>query len=528
MTSVKLTDMMTANTGDVISSLGTAVGTANASSDKQDFATVMNDTAKSGRSSEKTDVSTGQIESKTDVQESYQASAKSDAMDRKVMKSETANMDKFQNLQENQEELTEDFTQGMKGLLMGKLNVSEQDLEEAMTALGLSYMDLLNPANLTQLAVQLTDTEDACTLLMNEDFTDILQQSEQLMSELTETTGLSRDELLSWMETQNQEVPMEMEPMSDMTQAEYPEYVETVPEEATEFENTAEEPDAEAELQVHPEENAKILQKDEQPVAVETETIKAVTLSQEKEMQPQDHVSENKKQDDVKETGVAAEEAPVQETKDSQPDQAENEMFEKDDGGHREGKPEQVSHSQTAGFENARTEVITETNVQPQTNTARVDVENLMRQFGEFARIHINQDTTSIDMQLNPENLGKLYLHVSTGKEGNVTAEIATTSQEVKEALETQIAELRVTLVQQGVKVDAVEVTVASHEFEQNLEQNAAHDQRQGEEQEQQNQGRVRSLLRGELDDLSGLASEEEILAARIMKDNGNSMDVTV
>lgn len=528
MTSVKLTDMMTANTGDVISSLGTAVGTANTSSDKQDFATVMNDTAKSGRSAEKTSVSTGQTESKTAVQESYQASAKSDAIDRKVTRTETANTDKFQNLQENQEELTEDFTQGMKELLMGKLNVSEEDLVEAMAALGLSYMDLLNPANLTQLAVQLTDTEDACTLLMNEDFTDILQQSEQLVSELTETIGLSRDELLSWMEAQNHEMPMEAESMPNMSQAEHPEYVDAVSKEASESEKVAEESTAEIELQVHPEENVEILQEDENSVTVENEALKTATASQKKGSQTQDSVSENETQDDRTETTVVTEETPVQETNDSQPDQTDNEMFEKDDRDHREGKFDHVSHSQTASFENVRTEVITETNVQPQASTAHVDVENLMRQFGEFARIHITQDTTSIDMQLNPENLGKLYLHVSTGKEGNVTAEIATTSQEVKEALETQIAELRVTLVQQGVKVDAVEVTVASHEFEQNLEQNAAHDQRQGEEQEQQNQSRVRSLLRGELDDLSGLASEEEILAARIMKDNGNSMDVTV
>ena len=34
------------------------------------------------------------------------------------------------------------------------------------------------------------------------------------------------------------------------------------------------------------------------------------------------------------------------------------------------------------------------------------------------------------------------------------------------------MAELRESLNQSGVKVDAVEVTVASHEFEKNLEQN--------------------------------------------------------
>ncbi len=36
-----------------------------------------------------------------------------------------------------------------------------------------------------------------------------------------------------------------------------------------------------------------------------------------------------------------------------------------------------------------------------------------------------------------------------------------------------------------------------------------------------------RRLFRGELDELSGLMNEEEALAAQIMKDHGNTMDVT-
>ena len=87
------------------------------------------------------------------------------------------------------------------------------------------------------------------------------------------------------------------------------------------------------------------------------------------------------------------------------------------------------------------------------------------------------------------------------------------------------MAELRQTLSQQGVKVDAIEVTVASHEFEQNLEQHAESEKRQGEEQEQARPTR-RNLSRDSLDELSGLMSEEEVIAAQIMKDNGNSMDV--
>jgi flagellar hook-length control protein FliK len=108
-----------------------------------------------------------------------------------------------------------------------------------------------------------------------------------------------------------------------------------------------------------------------------------------------------------------------------------------------------------------------------------------------------------------------------------VNAQIAAQNEAVKEALETQIATLRENLNQAGVKVDAIEVTVASHEFEKNLEQNEHRgEQQQAEEASAQPSAR-RSIRMDSLDELSGLMTEEEILAAQIMKDNGNSVDLT-
>ena len=148
----------------------------------------------------------------------------------------------------------------------------------------------------------------------------------------------------------------------------------------------------------------------------------------------------------------------------------------------------------------------------------------VLQQIAEFVRVNVSQDTTSLEMQLNPENLGKLYLHISSNREGSITAQFTAQNEAVKEALETQLVELKQTLNQQGVKVDAIEVSVATHEFERNLEQSAEREKQQGQ-QEEQRQGR-RSLKLDNLDELSGLMTEEEQLAAQIMRENGNSMDV--
>jgi flagellar hook-length control protein FliK len=156
---------------------------------------------------------------------------------------------------------------------------------------------------------------------------------------------------------------------------------------------------------------------------------------------------------------------------------------------------------------------------------ASVDAQDIIDQIVEQTKVILKSDTTSIEMQLNPENLGKIFLNISS-KEGAVSAQLFAQNEAVRAALETQIATLTENLNQAGVKVDAIEVSVAAHQFERNLEQNAKGDEEQGRRGEEKKSER-RSLRMDSLDDLSGLMTEEEVLAARIMKDNGNSVDFT-
>ena len=55
--------------------------------------------------------------------------------------------------------------------------------------------------------------------------------------------------------------------------------------------------------------------------------------------------------------------------------------------------------------------------------TTQVSVSEVLQQIAEFVRVNVSQDTTSLEMQLNPENLGKLYLHISSNREGSITAQ---------------------------------------------------------------------------------------------------------
>ncbi|GFI47345.1 hypothetical protein IMSAGC019_02669 [Lachnospiraceae bacterium] len=95
----------------------------------------------------------------------------------------------------------------------------------------------------------------------------------------------------------------------------------------------------------------------------------------------------------------------------------------------------------------------------------------------------------------------------------------------MKAAIESQISTLQENLREQGVKVEAVQVTVESHGFESNLWQG------QGREEEAASQNNKKAPRRINLNDLGGFAeedaTEEELLTAKVMEMNGTTVDFT-
>lgn len=83
-------------------------------------------------------------------------------------------------------------------------------------------------------------------------------------------------------------------------------------------------------------------------------------------------------------------------------------------------------------------------------------VEQVVRQ----VRIRVMPETTSMEMQLNPANLGRVHLTVATTG-GIATATMVVENQMAKNALESQMITLKETFAEQGLKVEEVEVTVA-------------------------------------------------------------------
>ncbi|HBA49954.1 MAG TPA: hypothetical protein DCZ91_19605 [Lachnospiraceae bacterium] len=108
------------------------------------------------------------------------------------------------------------------------------------------------------------------------------------------------------------------------------------------------------------------------------------------------------------------------------------------------------------------------------------DTREIMDQILDYMKFNMNADTTSLEMQLHPESLGTLHIQIAS-RGGIVTANFITENEAVKVAVESQMLQLREQLEAQGVKVEAIEVTVQTHEFEQNLEQGRGRSQQEGE-----------------------------------------------
>lgn len=146
------------------------------------------------------------------------------------------------------------------------------------------------------------------------------------------------------------------------------------------------------------------------------------------------------------------------------------------------------------------------------------DSQQIMNQVLDHMKVSMRPENTVLDMQLHPESLGTLHVQISA-REGIMTAHFTASSEAVKTVLENQMVVLKENFLQQDIKVEAIEVTVETHQFEGNLDQG-----RQRGEEEAGRRPKRRQL------DISSPESGEELteseqIITEMMAANGNTVD---
>ncbi len=380
-------------------------------------------------------------------------------------------------------EQVETFGQEVKEVISKELDVTEEELTEAMETLALTALDLTNNANMAVLVSDLNEI-DSVALLADENFANIVTQVGELTEALVEQTGLSVEELSAI----------------------------TNPEEANTETLTLEEADISS--------DEVIVASTAETTSIASEAVAGQNTSSEiSESETVEEVEVTDATEATEITSAKSEETDSSESKDSQANQGNSResSFSNITANLHEATAEAVAQPVSTTYDVATGEITLSTG-------ETTDVQSIIDQIVEMARTNTSAEITTLELLLNPEGLGKIYMQVSE-ENGEISAKLYTQNEEVKEALQSQMILLTEQLQATGTKVTAVEVSVATHEFEKNLEEGQQENE-QAEQNAENQPRRTRSLNLNSLDELQGLMTEEEELVAKIMRENGNTMDI--
>lgn len=389
--------------------------------------------------------------------------------------------------------ITYDISSQIVEKVTDDLDISEDELNNAMQLLGLTAMDLLNPANLAALYCEVTgNASDPQALVLNADFTALFNDVSQVASE-----NDAQLDLLSQLTASDDGEILDADIVSSADTTDTNESTGSV--------NTPEKTDDSSY------DDTAASGQNINDTADEAVKVYDGSTQDSSYQNPDEGTSSGETGN-----GITSDENTENTQSDSSFDDSGERVLHHDDGAHSDNS---VLHASVSEQLNSDTSF----EMSQSQSRSRVDTTDIIRQIVDSMSISNTTEESAINLQLTPESLGRMYINVSQ-KNSEISARIAVSNEAVKEALQTQMVNLKEALNNSGIRVNEVEITVASHEFERNLEQGAANDSRQQESTNSYN---------GSNSSDSGIDSDmmqdraEERLVTQIMRDNGNSVDFT-
>ena len=356
---------------------------------------------------------------------------------------------------EKAQEVLGTIVQNLIGQITGTFSISEEELQGIMDDLGMTKMDLTDPASLNELLMNISGAQDSFALLTDENLygnvKGIMNLQNELVGQAQEDLKLAPEE---WQQT-----------VAGIAQ------------------KTVAEPVITVEMD---------------------DTVNTAAGSQ---------------------TGEAA--IPMQEPEILENQAAQNTQGEKaGDFGEKQEHAANGEHGNLLLQNLKEGNFLTQLQQTAQTEEAGpVDTQDIMRQIMDYMKVSVKPDSSDLEMQLHPQSLGTLHIQMAA-KNGVVTANFITENETVKAALESQMVQLKENFTEQGIKVEAIEVTVQTHQFEQNLEQG-----RDGSGSREAEAGvgkrRTRRINLNTAFAEDEPQTEEDRIAADMMSTNGNTVDFT-
>lgn len=387
---------------------------------------------------------------------------------------------------------TDAFAKDVKDAIKDELDVTDEQIEKAMEDLGLQFLDLTDQSNLAALVTKLSGSEDSASLLVSDAFPQIVLKVNDLAGGLQEDLGISMEDLQQMAELVTTDVEEAGTTDNLHEPAKTTEGTEETMQKTEDVKDTVVAEEATEQVEIPTEETIEPTKTDETDELV-TAGSKDVTTEKQTDQGQEDATDQDTDAFLKQQTKTE-----IHPTQDLTPMQAESPIT------------EFASHM--------------EPTVELPTGES-VSVQSIIDQIVEASRTTMDGDKTTVEMLLHPEGLGKVLMEV-TEENGQVRAHIYTQNEQVKEALENQMFQLKEQMNQSQTKVQSVEISVGTHEFERNLEA-GQQNQEQGQEGQNQRPKKMRNLNMNDLDDLQGLMTQEEELVTKMMRDQGNTVNYT-
>ncbi len=357
-----------------------------------------------------------------------------------------------------------------------EMEVTPEEVEEAMEVLGLTAVQLLDPANIQKLLVMLSGNEDQLSIVTDAELyghlQNLLDTVATALNDLQSELGLSEEDLSAIL--------------ADMT--------------AVQPEDT----DIPDELLTQPETGN---------AALEGMKDYAVTVHKDGET-----VEVKVTVDDA--SGAKSVQEEVTETSAVQP---KHEAKSGNKNAFAEHKGENSSDNLMMQAPTEQTQLHDVSESQPVMERF-TSTEDIMNQIMEYMKINLKGDVQELELQLHPASLGNVHVQIAA-KDGMLTAQFTAQNEVVKAAIESQLIQLKTQFEEQGIKVDSVEVTVGNYQFEQNFSGNEEHPgERQGAGKKTRRNINLNDI---DLDDIPEDMDDSERIAADMMAKSGNTVDYT-
>lgn len=369
------------------------------------------------------------------------------------------------------------------------LGVDDETLANAMTALGFSALDLLDTSNLAKLVLTINGSSEFTDLLTDENMMNQLNSLIDVVENINweELTGMSKEDFATVLANSTQQGDIEDENL--MTTVSDGETFSVIQEDAS-----------------------------DRQVNVQTDVSDNITdVSDNITDAKQDVTVVVEKNQSEAEQGSAQTDSDA--GKNMSEEIAESTLSDDDALSSRQTN---VQNNFIQNMEQAAANVEQTQSARPDTVRMQQMVD-IVNQVVEKIKVSLGTESTSMEMQLNPEHLGKVLLNVSS-KNGMMTAVFSVQSEEAKAALESQMFTLRENLELRELKVDAVEVNVSDFDFSRS-------DQAMDGGQSKADDGNGKQMkfdFGDDSSDESAISNEEkEAVRKQVMRDNGSQIDFT-